>query len=477
MQALKSLLTHTDISFSPDDAAIQVRNPANGEILAYVRKTDTETLQQLIVKAQAAQKQWQQTTALARADILLAWYHAILAEKERLARLITLEQGKSIHESRGEISYAAGFIRWFAEEARRINGDILTSVHKQKKLLVIKQAIGVSAAITPWNFPAAMMTRKSAPALAAGCAMLVKPASQTPLSAYALAHLAYRVGIPQDLLVIVNGKADDISETFAQSDIVRKISFTGSTEVGAKIFRQAASSIKKLSLELGGNAPFIVFDDADLDKAAEGLMASKFRNSGQTCVCTNRVYAHAAIYDEFCRKVSEKAAALTLGNGLNEDTQQGPLIDEQAVVKIEQHIADALEKGATCLTGGKRSDLGATFFEPTVLKHVTADMKVAHEETFGPLCPIFRFETEQEAIDAANATEFGLAAYFYSENAARQWRVGEALESGMVGINTGLISNEVAPFGGIKSSGLGREGSKYGIDEYLEIKYLCLDIS
>lgn len=477
MKTFEQLLNHPDISLTPLSEGLVVNNPASGEALAYVRTTDAQTLRGIIDKAAAAQKIWAAKSALERADVLWRWYDAVKANKEELARIMTLEQGKSIVEARGEIDYAASFIRWFAEQARRIDGDILTSVKATQKLLVLKQPVGVTAAITPWNFPAAMITRKAGPALAVGCAMIVKPASLTPLSAYALAVLAYEAGIPQDLFPIVNGKASEISHEFATNSVVRKISFTGSTEVGARIFADSAADIKKLSLELGGNAPFIVFDDADLDKAVEGALASKFRNSGQTCVCTNRVYVQAGIYDEFCRRLSEKVAALKVGNGLDDGVQQGPLIEEKAVVKVEQHIADALSKGAVCLTGGKRSSLGGTFFEPTVLCDVTADMAVAREETFGPLCPVFRFEGEDEVVAAANNTEFGLAAYLFTANTARQWRVGEALEYGMVGINTGLISNEVAPFGGVKSSGLGREGSKYGTDEYLEMKYLCVDIS
>lgn len=477
MQAIKPLLAHPDVSFSPLEQGIEVNNPATGETLAYVRKTDKAALNALIERAAAAQKVWAAKTALERADILWQWYGLIKSNRENLARLMTMEQGKSLTEARGEIDYAAGFIRWFAEEARRIDGDVLTSVKPTQKLLVIRQPIGVAAAITPWNFPAAMITRKAAPALAVGCAMLVKPASLTPLSAYALAVLAYKAGIPRDLLAVVSGSAGEISQTFAENETVRKISFTGSTETGVKIFAASAPQIKKLSLELGGNAPFIVFDDADLDKAVEGVLASKFRNSGQTCVCTNRVYVHASVYDVFCNKLAARMAAFKLGNGLEEGVNQGPLIDEKAVAKVEEHIEDALAKGAECLVGGKRSSLGGTFFEPTLLCGVHAGMKVASEETFGPLCPVFRFETEEEAVAAANNTEFGLAAYFYTENAARQWRVGEALEYGMVGVNTGLISNEVAPFGGVKSSGLGREGSKYGADEYLELKYLCIDVA
>lgn len=477
MNNLKPLLNHPDISFTPISDGITVSNPATGEPLAYVRKTNIPTLEGMIEKAQAAQKQWAAKTALERADILWDWYRLMKQHKENLARLMTMEQGKSLTEARGEIDYAASFVRWFAEEARRIDGDVLTSVKPTQKLVVIKQPVGVTAAITPWNFPAAMITRKAAPALAVGCAMLVKPATLTPLSAYALAGLAYEAGIPKDLFAVVSGSAADISHTFAVSPTVRKISFTGSTEVGAHIFADSAADIKKLSLELGGNAPFIAFDDADLEKAVEGAMASKFRNSGQTCVCSNRVYVQAGIYDEFCRRLSEKVHTLKLGNGLEEGVNQGPLIEEKAVEKVEEHIADALQKGAKCLAGGKRSNLGGTFFEPTVLRDVTADMAVAREETFGPLCPIFKFHTEEEVISAANNTEFGLAAYLFTRDTARQWRVAEALEYGMVGINTGLISNEAAPFGGIKRSGLGREGSKYGADEYLELKYLCIDVA
>ncbi|MDO4696250.1 MAG: NAD-dependent succinate-semialdehyde dehydrogenase [Neisseria sp.] len=492
MYAIQALLQHADVSFpngertapllggnplGPFSDGIKVNNPATGETLAYVKKTSAAGLDGMIARAAVVQKTWAAKTALERADILWVWYREILAKKETLARLMTIEQGKCLTEARGEIDYAASFVRWFAEEARRVDGDILQSVRPNQKLLVLKQPVGVCAAVTPWNFPAAMITRKAAPALAAGCAMLVKPASQTPLSAYALAVLAYRAGVPEDLFGVVCGNAAEIGGVFAAHPTVRKISFTGSTEIGAELFRQSAPNIKKLSLELGGNAPFVVFDDADLDKAADGLMAGKFRNSGQTCVCTNRVYVQRGVYEAFAEKIAARAGRLKLGNGLEEGVQQGPLIDEKAVAKVEEHIADALAKGAVCLSGGKRSVLGGTFFEPTVLGGVTADMKVAKEETFGPLCPLFVFDSEEEAVRAANDTEFGLAAYVFTADAARQWRMGEALEYGMVGINTGLISNEVAPFGGIKSSGLGREGSKYGIEEYLEIKYLCLDLN
>lgn len=476
MKTIEQLLKHPNVSFAECPNSIRVSNPATQETIAYVKKINVHQLNDIIQRAQTAQKAWASKTALERADVLWQWYHVIKHNQENLARLMTMEQGKPLNEARGEIDYAASFIRWFAEQARRIDGDILTSTQNTQKLLVLKQPIGVTAAITPWNFPAAMITRKAAPALAAGCAMIVKPASLTPLSAYAQAVLAYEAGIPEDLLVMVNGSASEISETFAHHPIIRKISFTGSTEVGAKLFASSANDIKKLSLELGGNAPFIVFDDADLEQAVAGAMASKFRNSGQTCVCANRVYVQANIYDEFCEKITAAVATLKLGNGLDEQVDITPLINQQAVEKIESHINDALNKGATCLIGGERSSLGGTFFQPTVLRDVSAQMMVACEETFAPLCPIFKFDAEDEVIAAANHTEFGLAAYCYTSDVARQWRVAESLEYGMVGINTGLISNEVAPFGGIKHSGLGREGSKYGIDEYLQMKYLCVDI-
>lgn len=476
MENMKQLLNHQDISWDFIEDAIEVRNPATGEVLAYVHQTDECELNDWIQKSVVAQKEWASRTALERADILLAWYQAVQQHRELLAQLMTMEQGKSLAESRAEIDYAASFIRWFAEEARRVDGDVLTSVKTSQRLLVIRQPIGVAAAITPWNFPAAMITRKVAPALAAGCSMLVKPASATPLSAYAQMILAQSAGVPKDVLVVVCGQAKMVSHVFTGSPEIRKVSFTGSTEVGVEIFRQSAPSIKKLSLELGGNAPSIVFSDADLDKAVDGVMASKFRNSGQTCVCTNRVYVQADVYDMFCQKLVSRVAQLRLGNGLDEMVNQGPLINEQAVVHVEECIADALNKGAQCLIGGKRSELGGTFFEPTVLGSMNDSMRVAHEEIFGPLCPVFQFTDEQEVIQAANDTEFGLASYVYTENVNRLWRVSEALEYGMVGMNTGLISNEVAPFGGVKLSGLGREGSKYGIDEYLERKYLCWDI-
>lgn len=474
---MKDLLQHKDISFTPVDGYIKVNNPATNEPIAYVRPTSKDELENIIKNSQKAQKTWAMKTALERSDILLGLYNLMKTHKETLAQIMTKEQGKSISESRGEIDYSASFVRWFAEEARRIDGDILTSVKKEQKLLVIKQPIGVTAAITPWNFPSAMITRKAAPALAVGCSMILKPASQTPLSAYALANLAYKAGLDEALFVVVSGKAAEISDVFCKSQVVKKISFTGSTQVGIKLFENSASTIKKLSLELGGNAPFIVFDDADISKAVDGVLASKFRNSGQTCVCANRIYAQSGIYDKLSEAIKEAVGKLKVGDGMQEDVKQGPLIDQKAVEKVQEHIKDALNKGATCILGGDVHELGGTFFKPTVLKGVTSDMLVAKEETFGPLCPIFKFETEEEAIALANNTEFGLASYIFTENTARQWRVSEAIEYGMVGVNTGLISNEVAPFGGVKLSGLGREGSKYGASEYLSLKYICLDIS
>lgn len=474
--AIRTLLQHPDVSFAEDSGCLNVYNPADGSLLAHVRPASAETVHHRIGQAQTAQKEWAAKTALERADILWAWYRAVLDEQDTLARLMTLEQGKPLAEARGETAYAASFIRWFAEEARRCDGEIITPVKPGQKLLVIRQPVGVAAAITPWNFPAAMITRKAAPALAAGCAMLVKPASQTPLTAYALLALARRAGLPEGVLDIVCGKGADIAALLSASPVIHKISFTGSTETGREIVRQSAQNLQKLSLELGGNAPAIVFDDADLDKAIKGVMAAKFRNSGQTCVCANRVYVQSGIYDEFCRRLAEAAGSLKVGNGLEEGVEQGPLINRAAVDKVREHIEDALAKGAQCLTGGGRIGEEGTWFQPTVLSDCTAIMRVAQEETFGPLCPVFRFEHEHEALAAANATEYGLAAYLFTENAARQWRVAEALEYGMVGINTGLISNEAAPFGGIKASGQGREGSRHGMDEYLEMKYLCVDV-
>ena len=476
---LQYLLKHPDISLEApaSNDYIEVNDAATGETLAWVKTYDRAGVEAAINRSAKAQAAWKKQTALARADVLLAWYNLMLEHKENLAQILTAEQGKPLAEARGEIGYAASFIRWFAEQARRIDGEVLTPTFPNQRLLLIKQAIGVTAAITPWNFPAAMITRKAGPAIAAGCSMLVKPAEQTPLTAYALEVLALQAGLPADVLINISGDAVEVGKTLCESDIVRKLSFTGSTQVGRILMQQCAPTIKKLSLELGGNAPVLVFDDANLEQAVQGIMASKYRNSGQTCVCANRIYVQDGIYDALAERLVEAVSKLKVGDGRQEGSTQGPLIDEDAIAKVQSHIADATEKGATVRIGGKRSALGGTFFEPTVLTGVTQDMKVSKEETFGPLAPLFRFKTEDEAVAMANDTEFGLAAYLFTQSTARQWRVGEALEYGMVGINTGAISNEVAPFGGIKQSGLGREGSKFGIEEYVEMKYLCVDLS
>ncbi|RLZ10231.1 NAD-dependent succinate-semialdehyde dehydrogenase [Acinetobacter sp. 2JN-4] len=476
---LQYLLQHPDISFDApaSNNDIEVNDAATGETLAWVKSYDRAEVEAAIDRSAKAQAAWKKQTALVRADVLLAWYNLMLEHKENLAQILTAEQGKPLAEARGEIAYAASFIRWFAEQARRIDGEILTPTLPNQRLLVIKQAIGVTAAITPWNFPAAMITRKAAPAIAAGCSMLVKPAEQTPLTAYALEVLALQAGLPADVLLHISGDAIEVGQTLCESDIVRKLSFTGSTQVGRILMQQCAPTIKKLSLELGGNAPVLVFDDANLDQAVQGIMASKYRNSGQTCVCANRIYVQDGIYDALAERLVEAVSQLQVGDGRKEGSTQGPLIDEDAIAKVQSHIVDATAKGATVRIGGQRSALGGTFFEPTVLTNVTQEMKVSKEETFGPLAPLFRFKIEDEAVAMANDTEFGLAAYLFTQSSARQWRVGEALEYGMVGINTGAISNEVAPFGGMKQSGLGREGSKFGIEEYLEMKYLCMDLS
>ncbi|HCW3745800.1 TPA: NAD-dependent succinate-semialdehyde dehydrogenase [Acinetobacter baumannii] len=476
---LQYLLKHPDILLEApaSNDYIEVNDAATGETLAWVKTYDRAGVEAAINRSAKAQAAWKKQTALARADVLLAWYNLMLEHKENLAQILTAEQGKPLAEARGEIGYAASFIRWFAEQARRIDGEVLTPTLPNQRLLVIKQAIGVTAAITPWNFPAAMITRKAGPAIAAGCSMLVKPAEQTPLTAYALEVLALQAGLPADVLINISGDAVEVGKTLCESDIVRKLSFTGSTQVGRILMQQCAPTIKKLSLELGGNAPVLVFDDANLEQAVQGIMASKYRNSGQTCVCANRIYVQDGIYDALAERLVEAVSKLKVGDGRQEGSTQGPLIDEDAIAKVQSHIADATEKGATVRIGGQRSALGGTFFEPTVLTGVTQDMKVSKEETFGPLAPLFRFKTEDEAVAMANDTEFGLAAYLFTQSTARQWRVGEALEYGMVGINTGAISNEVAPFGGVKQSGLGREGSKFGIEEYVEMKYLCVDLS
>jgi succinate-semialdehyde dehydrogenase / glutarate-semialdehyde dehydrogenase len=459
------------------NARFDVINPADGLRLAQVANCGPDDARRAIEAAQRAWPAWRAKTAKERAALLRAWFDEILAHQEDLAKLMTAEQGKPLAESRGEVVYGASFVEWFAEEGKRIYGDTIPSITTDKRLLVLKEPIGVAAAITPWNFPIAMITRKVAPALAAGCPVVVKPAEQTPLCALALAELATRAGFPPGVFNVLpadEANSIDVGKALCDSPIVRKLSFTGSTAVGRILMQQSAPTLKKLSLELGGNAPFIVFDDADLEAAVEGALASKYRNAGQTCVCTNRFYAHEKIYDRFVEALAAKAANLKVGSGFEAGVQQGPLIDDNALAKVEQHIADATGKGAQIVTGGARHDLGRTFFQPTVISGVTRDMLVAREETFGPVAPVFKFSTDDEAIAAANATEFGLAAYFYSRDIARVFRVAEALEYGMVGVNTGILSNEVAPFGGVKQSGVGREGSKYGIDEYLVLKYLCI---
>ncbi|WP_313220218.1 NADP-dependent succinate-semialdehyde dehydrogenase [Stutzerimonas nitrititolerans] len=455
---------------------LEVNNPASGEVLGTVPKMGAAETRRAIEAAERALPAWRDLTAKERSQTLRRWFELIMQNQEDLARLMTLEQGKPLTESRGEIAYAASFIEWFAEEAKRIYGDTIPGHQKDKRIIVIKQPIGVTAAITPWNFPAAMITRKAGPALAAGCTMVVKPASQTPFSALALAELAERAGIPKGVFSVVTGSAGDIGNELTANPIVRKITFTGSTEVGAKLMEQCAPGIKKVSLELGGNAPFLVFDDADLDEAVKGAMQSKYRNAGQTCVCVNRIYVQDGVYDAFAQKFQAAVEKLKIGNGLDDGVDVGPLIDDRAAAKVKEHIEDAVASGARVVTGGKAHSLGGSYFEPTLMINVPHTAKVAKEETFGPLAPLFRFKDEAEAIALANDTEFGLAAYFYARDLGRVFRVAEALESGMVGVNTGMISTEVAPFGGVKSSGLGREGSKYGIEDYLEIKYLCLGL-
>ncbi|GAB3457514.1 NADP-dependent succinate-semialdehyde dehydrogenase [Massilia terrae] len=455
-------------------ATVEVHNPATGELVGTVPHMGADETRRAIDAARAAWPAWRKKSAKERAAILRKWSDLMLANADDLAQLMTVEQGKPLAESKGEIGYAASFFEWFGEEAKRADGDVLQSPWPDRKLIVTREPIGVCAAITPWNFPSAMITRKVAPALAAGCPIVLKPSELTPYSAFALAVLAERAGVPKGVFSIVTGDAKAIGGEMTGNPTVRKLSFTGSTAVGRLLMEQCAPTVKKISLELGGNAAFIVFDDADLDAAVEGAIASKYRNAGQTCVCANRLYVQDGVYEEFARKLVEKVRALKIGNGLDAGVNQGPLINEKAVEKVEDHIADALAKGARLQLGGKRSALGHSFFEPTVLADVTSNMKVAHEETFGPLAPLFRFKTEEEVIGMVNDTEFGLASYFYSRDIGRAWRVAEAIETGMVGVNTGLISNEIAPFGGVKQSGMGREGSKYGMDDYLVIKYICM---
>ena len=457
-----------------DGATIDVTNPATGAVIATVPRMGAAETRRAIAASHAAFRLWRKQTVKARATVLRAWHALILQHADDLALILTSEQGKSLAEAKGEIVSNAAYLEWFAEEGKRAYGDVIAPPSNDKRIVVIKQPIGVCAAVTPWNFPNGMITRKAGPALAAGCAMVLKPASQTPLSALALGELALRAGVPPGVFNVVTGAAQAIGTELCHNDLVRKITFTGSTEVGAWLSREAAGTIKKLSLELGGNAPFIVFDDADIDAAVEGVLMSKYRNSGQTCVCANRIYVQDSIYDDFAARLVAKVAELKLGNGLDAGVTQGPLIDENAVRKIEQHIADALSKGGKLAIGGKRHALGGSFFEPSVVLEANSDMLVATEETFGPLAPLFRFGSEDEVVAMANATQFGLAGYFYSRDLGRVWRVAEELEVGMVGINTGMIANEMAPFGGVKHSGMGREGSHYGMDDFLDIKYLCM---
>jgi succinate-semialdehyde dehydrogenase / glutarate-semialdehyde dehydrogenase len=453
---------------------IDVTNPATGEILGTIPNMGAAETKRAIEAAEKSWAGWRAKTAKERAVILRKLFNLMIENQDDLAILMTAEQGKPLAESKGEIAYSASFIEWFAEEGKRTYGDVIPTFASDKRIIVQKEPVGVVAAITPWNFPSAMIARKAGPAMAAGCPIVIKPATQTPFSALALAELAQRAGIPAGVFNVLTGSAREIGGEMTSNPIVRKLTFTGSTEVGKMLLSQCAQTIKKTSMELGGNAPFIVFDDADLDAAVQGAIASKYRNTGQTCVCANRLLVQDGVYDAFAAKLAAAVGRLKVGDGLKGETQQGPLIDEKAVLKVEEHIADAVKKGARIIAGGKRHALGGTFFEPTILADVTPAMAVAKEETFGPVAPLFRFKTDDEAIKMSNDTEFGLAAYFFSRDIGRIWKVAEGIEYGMVGINTGLISTEVAPFGGVKESGLGREGSKYGIEDYLVVKYLCL---
>lgn len=455
-------------------ATIEVRNPATGALIGTIPNAGAEQTRAAIAAADSAFGAWKERTAEERAIILRRWFELMMQHQEDLALIMTSEQGKPLAEARGEIAYAASYIQWFAEEARRIYGEVIPSPWQDKRIIVTREPVGVCAAITPWNFPSAMITRKVAPALAAGCTIIVKPATQTPLSALAMAELAARAGVPAGVFNVITGDARPIGGELTASPVVRKLTFTGSTEVGRILAAQCAPTLKKMSLELGGNAPFIVFDDADLDAAVVGALASKYRNTGQTCVCANRLLVQDSVYDAFAEKLGRAVAALKVGNGMELGVDQGPLIDEASLAKVEELVADATAKGARVVTGGKRHALGRTFYEPTILTHITPEMRMAKEEIFGPVAPLFRFKTEAEAIQMANDTEFGLAAYFYARDVGRVWRVSGALQYGMVGINSGVISTAVAPFGGVKQSGMGREGSMHGIQEYVDTKYLCM---
>lgn len=455
-------------------ATIDVTNPATGDKLGTIPKMGANETRRAIEAANAAWPAWRAKSAKERAVVLRRWQELMLENQEDLAVLMTMEQGKPLAEARGEVAYGSSFFEWFAEEGKRAYGDVIPAQMADRRIVVLKEPVGVCAAITPWNFPAAMITRKAGPALAAGCPMVLKPATATPYSALALAELAERAGVPKGVFSVVTGGARDIGGEMTSNPIVRKLTFTGSTEVGKTLMKQCAETVKKVSMELGGNAPFIVFDDADLDAAVEGAMISKYRNAGQTCVCANRILVQDGVYDVFAEKLAKAVGGLKVGSGLDDGVSQGPLIDMAAVEKVEEHIADATAKGARVVVGGGRHDLGGTFFQPTILADVDTSMRVTKEETFGPLAPLFRFKTDEEAISMANDTEFGLAAYFYSRDIGRVWRVSEGLEYGIVGANVGIISTEVAPFGGMKESGIGREGSKYGLDEFMEIKYVTM---
>lgn len=453
---------------------VAVTNPATGETVAAVAKCGTSETRRMIKAAEAAQKSWAKTTVKERAALLRSWFNLIMQHQEDLAQILTAEQGKPLAEARGEVAYGANYVEWFSEESKRVYGDIIPPPANDKRVMVIKQPVGVVACITPWNFPNAMLTRKIAPAIAAGCAVVCKPANATPLSALALMELAERAGFPKGLVNIVTGRTAEIGAEITSSPIVRKVTFTGSTPVGKQLMAECAQTVKRTSMELGGNAPFIVFDDADIDAAVQGAMVSKYRNAGQTCVCSNRLIIQAGIYDEFSAKLADAVRGLKVGNGTAEDVSIGPLIDEKAANGVCEFIDDAVAKGATVTLGGGRSELGGSFIEPTILTNVSPDMRVFSEEIFGPVAPLFKFETEEEVVQMANDTEFGLAAYFYSRDIGRVYRVSEQLEYGIIGVNEGVISNEMAPFGGIKESGGGREGSKYGMDDYMAIKYICV---